>query len=455
MKDLTTGSPLKQILIFAVPLLLGNICQQLYNVIDIWVVGRYCGKEALAAVGGGTSPLISLVTWFVYGVHSGNSIITGQYYGAKNMEKVQRSIAVSFMCCFIITIPVQIIAGMLAYPILRLMNTPDDVLDLAALYFWITMSFGGFSIVTAQLNLILRALGDSVTPLIFMIFSTLLNLSLNLFFVIHLGWGVAGVAWATIIAQVSAMVLSVSYALWKYPLLRLKWNVWKNGAAFYWEHLRLGLSIGGQNCITAFGIVVLQVVVNGFGTDALSGLSAMAPVEMLIVFPLGTVTVALSTYCAQNYGAGLLRRIRLGVYKTMIASGIFTIALSVLIFIFAPQLIGIFLKNNAENAEAIRYGVWCLRLVSPLYPVLVLLLIYRNALQGMGCPKYPFFGGVLEMISRLIGAFLLAQLFGFTGAVLSHPLAWIMASALLLIGYFRKIRHLKEHGFPDGEKKTA
>ena len=165
--------------------------------------------------------------------------------------------------------------------------------------------------------------------------------------------------------------------------------------------------------------------------------------------------MALSTYCAQNYGAGLLRRIRLGVYKTMIASGIFTIALSVLIFIFAPQLIGIFLKNNAENAEAIRYGVWCLRLVSPLYPVLVLLLIYRNALQGMGCPKYPFFGGVLEMISRLIGAFLLAQLFGFTGAVLSHPLAWIMASALLLIGYFRKIRHLKEHGFPEREKKTA
>ena len=453
MKDMTTGNPLKLILFFSIPLLLANICQQCYNLADTFIVGRYLGKAALAAVGGASGSLLFLVFGFFFGLGGGLTVITAQRFGAKDYDNVRRSIATSLVICTVITVPCLILFGAMARKTLVLMNTPADVLENATVYLRIMYFFGFCNIMQTMLNSIQRSLGDSKSPLYFLALSNFLNIGMNLYFVLVAGWGVAGVAWATVISQVIAVACYLFYMVKKNPMMRLKLSDWKFDRSFYLEHLRVGLPMAFQFGITSVGGVVLQRAVNGFGSDAVGGISAVAPLNSVTFMPLFSIGIALSTFVAQNYGARDLKRLREGTRQSLIITIVYTAATSLLMYFFASSLVEIFLDRTAENAAAIGYGVHFLRIQAIFYILLGFILVYRNALQGMGFPFYPFMAGVVEMFCRVFGALFLSVWFGFTGAALSHPLAWVGSTVLLAWDYWRKIKMLKRTGIPERVSK--
>ena len=449
MKDMTVGNPLKLILFFSVPLLLANICQQCYNLADTFIVGRYLGKAALAAVGGASGSLIFLVFGFFFGLGGGLTVITSQRFGAKDYENVSRSIAASLSICIVVTIPCLILFGITSRPVLEFMNTPADVIDDATVYLQIMYFFGFANILQTMLNSIQRSLGDSKSPLIFLALSNFLNIGMNLYFVLVAGWGVAGVAWATAFAQIIAVVSFIIYMIKKNPYMPLKLKYWKNDLKFYFEHLRVGMPMALLFAVTSVGGVVLQRAVNGFGSDAVGGISAVAPLNSVTFMPLFSFGIALSTYVAQNYGARDLKRVRSGTTKCLILTLIYTAATSVLMYIFAENMVELFLNKTTENAAAINYGMRFLRIQASFYMLLSFILVYRNALQGMGFTFYPLMAGVVEMFMRVFGAIGLSVWYGFTGAAFSHPLAWVGSTVLLTWDYWRKIKMLKRDGIPE------
>lgn len=453
MKDMTSGNPVKLILIFSIPLLLANICQQCYNLADTFIVGRYLGKNALAAVGGASGSLLFLVFGFFFGLGGGLTVITAQRYGAKDYENVSRSIAATLAISAAITIPSLMIFGFASKKLLELMNTPADVIDDAAVYLKISFIFGFCNIMQTTLNSIQRSLGDSKSPLYFLALSNFLNIGVNLYLVLVAGWGVAGVAWATVFSQTAAVICFVFYMSKKNPYMPFKLAYWKFDPKFYLEHLKVGLPMAFQFAITSVGGVVLQRAVNGFGSDAVSGISAVHPLNSVTFMPLFSIGIALSTYVAQNYGARNLERVRSGTSKSLLITLVYTLVTSVLMYCFASNMIEVFLNRTAENAQAIVYGEHFLRIQAMFYILLGFILVYRNALQGMGFPFYPFMAGVVEMFMRVFGAVALSVWYGFTGAALSHPLAWVGSTVLLAWDYWRKIRMLKRTGIPERSGK--
>lgn len=455
MKDMTSGSPAKLLLFFTIPLLIGNIFHQLYVISDTWIVGRVLGKEALAAIGGSSGTLLFLVFGFVSCMISGLMARTSQYFGAKKYRKVRRSIATSFVITVITAVIITAVTVGFLDHFLRWLKTPEDSFLHARDYLMVL--FGGtlISCVFLFIQMVLRALGDSRTPLYFLIFFNLLNIGLNALFVYVIGRGVGGVAEATIISQFVTTILCGSYALKRYKILRLKWYDWIFKLSFYWDHLKISMPIGFQCTVTSLGICVMQAVVNQFGTDAVAGASAVSPIATLTISALFSIGTASMTYTAQNYGARDLKRIRKGVRIISISAIIFSMITGWIMVIFAPQLISIFV--DAETTPAvIDYGVRNIRVGAPLYPVLALLIIFRNVLQGFGCANISFFGGVAEMIIRTLCAPFLAVWFGYEGAIACNPLAWAGAMLLMLIYYICMIKKFRKHGIPEiTKKKTA
>ena len=332
------------------------------------------------------------------------------------------------------------------------MNTPADVIAQAALYLKISFIFGFCNIMQTMLNSIQRSLGDSKSPLYFLAVSNFLNIGINLYLVLVAGWGVAGVAWATVFSQAVAVICFIICMIKKNPYMPLNVSDWKFDYKFYLEHLKVGLPMAFQFAITSVGGVVLQRAVNGFGSDAVGGISAVTPMNSITFMPLFSIGIALSTYVAQNYGARNLDRVRTGTAKCLIITLIYTAVTSVVMYIFAPVMVEIFLTRTAENLNAINYGVQFLKIQAVFYMLLGFILVYRNALQGMGFPFYPFMAGVVEMFMRIFGAVALAAWYGFAGAAFSHPLAWIGSTLLLTWDYIRKIRMLKHTGIPERVK---
>ena len=446
---MTTGNPVKLILVFSIPLLMANICQQCYNLADTYIVGNYLGKNALAAVGGASGSLLFLVFGFFFGLGGGLTVITAQRYGAKDYENVRRSIAATLTISTAITIPALLFFGLCSRKLLELMNTPADVINEAALYLKISFIFGFANIMQTICNSVQRAFGDSKSPLYFLALSNFLNIGMNLYLVLVAGWGVAGVAWATVISQTFAVLCFFFYMSKKNPYMPLKLVYWKFDFKFYLEHLRVALPMALQFAVTSIGGVVLQRAVNGFGSDAVSGISAVHPLNSVTFMPLFSIGIALSTYVAQNYGARNLERLRSGTSKSLVITLVYTVATSLLMYCFASKMVEVFLSRTAENAQAIAYGEHFLRIQAMFYVLLGFILVYRNALQGMGFPFYPFMAGVLEMFLRVFGAVALSVWYGFTGAALSHPLAWVGSAVLLTWDYWRKIKMLKRTGIPE------
>ncbi|MEG0352722.1 MAG: MATE family efflux transporter [Cellulosilyticaceae bacterium] len=437
--DMTQGNPFKLFIWFSIPLLIGNVFQQLYSMVDTIIVGKFLGEEALAAVGS-TGSMFFLVNGFLLGLTSGFSIMVAQRFGAKDEEGVKKAIASNIILTVILTLLVTVVMLTLKTPILKLMNTPENVFEYANAY--ITVIYAGM-FTQAIYNMsagILRALGDSKTPLYFLIIASIVNIVLDLVFIINLNMGVAGAAHATNISQGLAAIMCLIYSYKKFQLLRLKKEDFKVPVNYYQTHFRIGLPMALQFSITALGVITLQSAINIFGSSVMAAYTAASKVIQLVMQPLVTYGVSTATFVGQNLGAGLYQRIREGIRViTFISIGTSLLA-SALVVIFGHLLVGLFLENPSQ--EVMGYASQVLNYAAVFFVPLGLIFIYRNALQGMGKSFIPMMAGVFELVARAVVAYTLPTFMGFAGICLADPAAWLAAFIPLIIVYFIEIHKL-------------
>ena len=437
--DMTKGSPLKIFVLFSIPLLIGNIFQQLYSMVDTIIVGRFVGVEALAAVGS-TGSMFFLVNGMIMGLTSGFSILVSQKFGAKDEDGVKKAVASNIKLTAILTIIITAIALILKNPLLLMMNTPDNILNDANTY--ITIIFAGIFTQTAY-NMaagILRALGDSKTPLYFLIISSILNIVLDLVFIINFKMGVAGAAYATNIAQGVSALLCLAFSYKKFEVLRLKKEDFNVEKDYYKTHLKIAIPMGLQFSVTAVGTIIVQSAVNVFGSNVIASYTASSKILQLVMQPLMSYGVAIATYAGQNLGAKRYDRIVSGMkvmnYITLVTS---LIAAAILVF-FAKYFVMIFIENPTD--EIIGYTQQVLNYSAVFRIFLGGIFIYRNVLQGMGESFVPMMAGVYELVARSLVVFILPKYIGFAGICLSDPIAWIAASLPLMFTYYKKIKKI-------------
>lgn len=439
VKDMTKGEPFRLILFFSIPLLLGNVFQQFYSMVDTIIVGKIIGTQALAAVGT-TGPLNFLVLGFASGITSGFAVLVAQRFGAGDEKGMRRAVAAAAELCVLFTVLLTLFSTLGAKALLRMINTPDDIFLDA--YRYIVVIFGGLATMMLynMLACILRALGDSKTPLYFLIISSVLNIVLDLVFILNFNMGVAGAAWATVISQGVSGVLCFAYMMKKFPMLHLDREDWKPERWMYGRHLFVGLPMAFQFSITAVGTVILQGALNLFGSAKIAAFTAASKVEQLVTQPAGTFGVTMANYSGQNLGADRIDRIKEGVTKCTILTLLFAGLASAILFLFGRPLTSLFLEGN--QPEVMDAALTYLKIMAVFFPFLNVIFVYRNMLQGVGRSFMPLMAGVFELIARTVAAFTLPQAIGFEGICLAGPLAWVSAAVPLCITYFIVIKKM-------------
>lgn len=442
-KDMTVGNPWRLILLFTIPALIGNVFQQLYSMVDSIIVGRFVSMEGLAAVGA-SGPVTFMVIMFTIGLTNGFAVITAQRFGAGDEKGVRHSVVTSLILCAALTILLTAIGLLTVSPLLRVMNTPEEIFHDAWLYSVII--YWGF-IATIFYNMmagIIRALGDSKTPLYFLIFSSILNVIVDLVLIIVFHMGVAGAAYATVFSQLLSAVISAIYAFTHYDILKITKEDIRWDWSFAWEHLKIGLPMAMQGVITGGGIIVLQAVLNGFGSAAIAAYTAANKVEVLITQAIASLGITMSTYCGQNYGAGKYARIRQGI-RCSVFIGVFASIIAGLIMIFGGR-ISTMLFLTTPSKEVLDYAQTYLRTIGFFQLALTLLFIFRNGLQGLGDGMTPLLGGIGEMIARTLIVLTLPKFMGYLGLCFASPMAWIFADVPLIGKYFLMVRKWKKDG---------
>ena len=438
--DMTTGNPVKLILLFSILLLIGNIFQQFYNMVDTIIVGRFIGVEALAAVGT-TSSMVFLVNGFVMGLTSGFAVLISQKYGAKDEVGVKEAVASSIILSIIATILVTFISVLSAKPLLTLMNTPSNIMKDASTYIIILYAGNIAIIFYNMMAAILRALGDSKTPLYFLIVSSVLNIILDLVLIINFKMGVAGAAYATVISQGVSAILCVIYTYKRYKILRLKKDDFKVKKKYYRKHLKVGIPMALQFSITSIGIMTVQSAINIFGSTVIASYAASSKVLQLVMQPATTLGVTMATYCGQNIGAKRYDRIKEGVKKCVQIS-IITSVISAIILIFLGKYFVMMFVSNPD-AEILSYAQQVLNISAIFFIPLGLIFVYRNALQGIGDSFIPMMAGVYELVARAIVAFTLPKVLEFMGICLADPVAWFAAVIPLAYTYYKREKSFK------------
>ncbi|MEG1411412.1 MAG: MATE family efflux transporter [Terrisporobacter sp.] len=438
--DMTKGSPLKLFIFFSIPLLIGNIFQQLYSMVDTIIVGRFVGVNALAALGA-TGSMFFLVNGMILGLTSGFAVLVSQKFGAKDEVGIKKAVASNIILTLVLTVITTIIALLVKTPLLRLMNTPDNIFNDANTY--ITIIYAGM-ITQTLYNMsagILRALGDSKTPLYFLIVASVLNVILDLVFIVNFKMGVAGAAYATNIAQGFSAILCLIYSYKKFSILRLKKEDFKVEKSYYTRHLQIGIPMALQFSVTAIGVIIVQSAINMFGATVIASYTAASKVLQLVMQPSISFGVTIATYAGQNLGAGRFDRIKNGM-KIMNRVSVVTslIAAAVLVF-FGKYFVMLFIEN--PTPEIFAYAQQVLNYSAAFLIPLGFIFVYRNVLQGMGESFVPMMAGVYELAARSVVAFTLPQFIGFTGICLSDPVAWVAASVPLMISYYRKMKKIE------------
>ena len=439
-KDLTVGKPRKLILSFTLPLLAGNIFQQLYAFVDTLIVGRFLGVEALAAVGC-TGSLMFLMIGFITGLTTGFTIYTGQRFGAKDEEGVRRSVAACGILSAISSVVLTAGGVLLCGSFLAWMQTPAEILADARAF--ITIVYGGIGaglFFLLQTNL-LRALGDSRTPTVLLAIGLSLNIILEPIFILVLGLGIPGAAMATVAAQLLGNVITFLYILKKVPALRTTRHHWQVDRNLLWQHLRMGLPMGFQASIIAIGAIILQVALNQLGPLAVAAYAAAQKVDAIAVMPMMSFGMTMAAYTAQNYGARAFNRIHEGVRQGILLSGSFSILAGAFNIMCGPWIMELFV--GPEAPQVVSYGHIYLGVNGVCYFILALLFIYRFTLQGLGKTAVPTVAGIMELIMRTAAAVFLVDIFGYLGACLANPLAWLGSCIPLFIAYCWERRYLR------------
>lgn len=427
MRRLTEGREARVIFEFALPMLIGNVLQQVYNLTDAWVVGRFVGKTALAAVGSSFS-IVFLLIALVMGVTMGSGIMIAQFYGAGDLARVRRTISTAYWYVLVASLALTALGLLLSRPLLVLLRVPDEVLPQAVAYLSIIFAGTVFTFGYNALSAVLRALGDSRTPLYFLAVAVISNVGLDLWFVIGLGWGVAGAAWATIIAQAIAFAASFVYMQTsRHAVLHIDVRRLAFDRALFAQSMRIGLPSGGQQTLVAAGFMALTWIVNGFGTNAIAAYTAAGRLDSFAGMPAMNFSMALTTFVGQNLGAGKPDRVRRGLAATLLMSGAFALGATLLMVFAKRPLIRLF---NAD-AAVVEIGSRYLLIVGSFYVLFSTMFVTGAVPRGAGDTMIPFLITIITLwIIRVPLSLFLSARLGTDGIWWGIPAAWAMGSAL-------------------------
>lgn len=441
VRDMTVGKPARLILSFALPLMLGNVFQQMYIIVDTMVVGKFVGVEALAALGA-ADWLNWLVIGLMQGLTQGFSILISQRFGASDWKGLNRAMAGAVLIAGIVGIALTITSLSLVHPVLVLLNTPTDIMDGALSYLHVMFSgclaVMGYNVFAA----ILRAMGNSRTPLIAMVIASLLNVVLDLLFVLGFHWGIAGAAGATVLAQAVSCLICL-FAVLRLPIPKMEREDWRPSAPLYGQLLKLGAPLAFQNTIIAVGGMVVQSVVNGFGVLFVAGYTATNKLYGLLEIAATSFGFSMAAYTGQNLGARKYDRIRTGMRSASRMAVATALLISVLMILLGRYILMLFISGDPAQQEqvlAIAYRFLCI--MSAMLFILYLLHVYRSALQGMGDTLIPMSSGIIEMFMRIGAAMLLPSLIGQDGVFWAEVIAWTGAAILLIAMYYRRVSRL-------------
>lgn len=435
VKNLTSGSPVKLILGFALPLLAGMLFQQFYNLVDTMIVGQFLGVNALAGVGS-TGSLNFLVLGFCMGICAGFAIPVAQRFGAKEESRMREFVANGVWLSAAMALVITVLTVTYCRDILTLMHTPEDCSEEA--YQYIVVIFAGipFIFLYNLLSGFLRSLGDSRTPLIFLLISSLLNVALDLFLILVIPMGVAGAALATVISQAVSGVLCLWWIWKKFPILHVNRQEARIQGARMAELCMYGVPMGMQYSITALGSVILQTAVNSLGALAVAAVTAAGKVSSLLACPFEALGSTMATYGAQNVGASKYERLNQGVLAAAAMGVAYSLAALLAAALFGRALTGLFASGEG-TAQMIEMAQTYLMVNVLCYPLLTLVNVVRFTIQGMGFSAFAVLAGVFEMVARAIAGVFLVPALGFLGGALGSPLAWLLADVFLIPAYLR------------------
>lgn len=431
--DMTVGNPMKIILGFTLPIFIGNVFQQFYNMADAVIVGKFVGNKALAAVGS-TGTIMFLIYGFVVGMTAGFTVLTAQKFGAGDMKGMRKTVAGAGILSFVVGALLTILFMAFMKPLLILMNTPSDI--FADAYSYIMIVSGGIlaQMLYNLLSSILRALGNSKLPLVFLIISALLNIVLDLAFIVGFGMGAKGAAVATVIAQGVSGILCLFYIIAKIPILHLKREDLYVGSTIYKNQLRIGVPMALQYSITAIGTMMVQSSLNILGSTLVAAYTAAGKIEQVVTQAYVAMGTTMATYEAQNMGAGSVKRIRegfkactvIGVVYSFVAAGFIMTVGKYMTYLFVSEDVDI-IMNSVDIY---------LKCIGIFFIPLAVVNIYRNGIQGLGYGLLPMMAGVAELIGRGVVAVIAGAKRSYPGVCLAGPAAWVLAGGLLIVMYY-------------------
>lgn len=433
MKDLTKGNEGKLILKFAIPMLLGNVFQQLYNLVDSIIIGNYLGKEAFSAVGASFPIFFALIS-LVIGIASGTTIIIAQNFGAKKFEKVRQAIDTMYIVLFFASVLIAIVGLSFNDEIFALIKLPEEIIPQAKKYFNIVV---GGSVVMFGLNgtsATLRGLGDSKTPLYFLILATILNIGLDFLFVLGFDWGIEGVAIATVIAQGVAFFSAIFYLNRTHEIVSLSIKKIKFNYEIFVQSMKIGLPSGFQQMFVALGMMAMYRIVNGFGTNTITAYTAAGRIDAFAMMPAMNFAQALTPFVGQNLGAGKLDRVKKGLFATLLMTSIVSILFSGIAFLFGENLMAIF---NPDETEVIAIGYDYLVIVASFYIIFSAMFSIGAVFRGAGDTIVPMFITLFSLwIIRIPISYFLSQEIGENGIWWGIPIAWCFGATFSLFYYF-------------------
>lgn len=441
LKEMTSGPSLPLILSFTFPLLLGNVLQQTYSLVDAAIVGRFLGINALASVGASTS-VVFLILGFCNGCCGGFSIPVAQKFGAHDYVTMRRYVSVSLKLTAVMSVAVAIVTSLLCGFILRTMQTPENIFDGAYIYLLITFIGVPCTFFYNLLSCIIRALGDSKTPFWFLLLSTVLNIVLDLFCILVLGWGVAGAGIATVFSQGLSAVLCYIYMRRKFDILKTEPEDRRFRKDLAKQLLSIGVPMGLQFSITAIGSIMLQSANNALGTACVAAFTAAMRIKMFVMCPLDALGMAMATYSGQNYGAGKPERIWMGIKSATLMMVVYSVAIAIIMWILADKFALLFI--SPDETEIMKDTVYFLHLNTMFFALLGLLSILRYSIQGVGYTRLSMFSGVAEMVARVLVSLFLVPALKFQGVCLGDPTAWLFANLFLVPAFFYVYKQLRK-----------
>ena len=453
--SMTQGHPTRLLLMFALPLMVGNVFQQLYTVVDTAVVGQFVGVGALASLGAADAPNWG-VLGIIQGLTQGFSILMAQHFGAKDYRELSRAVSGSITLCVVFGVLLAVGGQLWALPILQLLNTPSDVLGGAVLYLRIV--YGGIPAIMAYnfLAAILRALGDAKTPLYAIVVAALMNVVLDLLFVVGFHWGIAGAAIATVISQVASAVYCY-FNVRRIHFIQVRREDLRPGRQLSWELLKLGFPIALQNAIIAVGSMVVQFVINGFGMLFLAGFTATNKLYGLLEIAASSYGFAVTSYVGQNLGARLVDRIKKGMRSALAIAVITSVIIGAAMLVFGRLILSLFISGDPGEVEAsLQIAFHYLSIMAVCLPILYLLYIYRSGLMGLGDTVVPMLSGFAEMVVRMGVVLLLPIWMGQEGVYYAEVGAWTAAAVILAAAYYVRIGNIaRRKGFARQEGESS